>query len=197
VWELLIAAIDADENVDGFGSRVPRSNVFYITGTVSMDPNSQLWKSDLNINLDLAVIGLGQLNTQHHYFRDHNELQLKAMSTSIRKLIEWQSNNPELLDSIAEIVLRLYPAGSKPLPEEFLDVIHETNNTILAVPPDKIRKAGEIMLIAGGSQKINALHGILTGRFPEAPIDKKNLTLVTDSWTAETILQKLSQRPRK
>jgi DNA-binding transcriptional regulator LsrR (DeoR family) len=200
MWEFTNSRdFDADENVFALASllKIPRSNVFYITGPVSMDPGYRLWKSDLNINLDLAVIGLGQLNTQHHYFRDHNELQLKAMSTSIRKLIEWQSHNPELLDGIAEIVLRLYPAGSKPLPAEFLNVIQETNKTILAIPPDKIKKAGEIMLIAGGSQKINALHGILTGRCPEAPIDKKNLTLVTDSWTAETILQKISERPTK
>jgi DNA-binding transcriptional regulator LsrR (DeoR family) len=195
MWELTNNRdFDADENVFTLASllKIPRSNVLYITGPVSADPHKHPLQSDSFFNLDLAIIGLGQLNTQHHYFRDQNELQLKAMSESIRNIIEWQAKNPDLADSIAEIVLRLYPVGNLPLPAEFLKAISETNNTILAVDPLKIKKAGEIMLIAGGSQKLNALYGVLTRECPEAPIDKKNLTLVTDSWTAETILQKIS-----
>jgi hypothetical protein len=32
--------------------------------------------------------------------------------------------------------------------------------------------------------------GVLTGEYSDAPLDKKNLTLVTDAWTAETVLKK-------
>jgi hypothetical protein len=59
---------------------------------------------------------------------------------------------------------------------------------------EKIKNAGETVLIAGGKQKVDALFGLLTGEYPQAPIDEKNLTLVTDAWTAETIIQRISQR---
>jgi DNA-binding transcriptional regulator LsrR (DeoR family) len=199
MWEFSNSRdFDADENVFALAAllKIPRGSAFYITGPVSMDPQKLRLETGPGLNLDLAVIGLGQLNTQHHYFRDRNELQLKAMSSSIRKLIEYQSQEPETPDSIAEIVLRLYPVGPKSLSPEFMTAIQETNNTILAVAPEKIRNAGEIMLIAGGSQKVNALYGVLTGDCPEAPLNRKNLTLVTDSWTAETILQRISHNPK-
>jgi len=173
---------DADENVFALSSllKSPRHNVFYMTGPISTDLKNHRSKIDPKFNLDMAVIGLGQLNTQHHYFRDHYDLQLKTLSEPIRKIIEWQMKNPDLLDSVAEIVLRLYPAVNKNLPAEFLDTIRETNNHILAVAPEKIKNAGEVILIAGGR----------TGVYSSAPIDKRNLTLVTDSWTAEEILNR-------
>jgi DNA-binding transcriptional regulator LsrR (DeoR family) len=196
MWEFTSSRdFDADENVFALSSllKVPRDRVSYMTGPISLDPKNQPPKSDFRFNLDIAIIGLGQLNTQHYYFRDQNELQVRAMSTSIRKLIEWQAQNPGLADSIAEIVLGLYPVGDKPLSPEFLNAIQRMNYTILSVPPEKIKNAGEILLIAGGSQKVNALFGVLIGRCPEAPIDKKNLTLVTDAWTAETILRRITR----
>jgi hypothetical protein len=138
----------------------------------------------------MAVIGLGQLNIQHHFFRDYNELQLKSMSEPIRRIIEWQTKNPDFLDSVVEIVLRLYPNATKKLPEEFLETIRETNKSVIAVSPEKIHNAGEVILITGGRREINALRGVLTGEYPDAPLEKRNLTLVTDSWTAETLLKR-------
>jgi len=99
-----------------------------------------------------------------------------------------------LLDSVAEIVLRLHPNGTKKLPEEFLETIRETNRSVLAVSPEKIHNAGEVILIAGGWKKVNALHGVLTGEYPNAPLQKRNLTLVTDAWTAETMLKMTTER---
>jgi DNA-binding transcriptional regulator LsrR (DeoR family) len=198
MWEFSNSRdFDADENVFALAAllKVPRENVFYISGPISMDPLGRRLETSPAYNLDLAVLGLGQLNTQHHYFRDRNELQLKAMSGPIRRLIEWQAQNPDLLDSVAEIILRLYPVGGKPLSPEFLETLRETNKTILAIDPGKVKNAGEIMLIAGGRQKLNALYGVLSGQCPEAPIDKRNLTLVTDAWTAEAILQRISAKP--
>jgi DNA-binding transcriptional regulator LsrR (DeoR family) len=180
---------DADENVFALSAllKIPRNNISYTTGPVSIDPNSNQPIGQVS-NLDMAVIGLGQLNTQHHYLHDHNELQLKAMSGPIRKIISWQAEHPELLDSVAEIVLRLYPVGGETFSQEFLGIIDETNKTILAAPGEKIKNAGEIVLIAGGRQKLNAIGGVLTGKCASAPIDKRNLTLITDSWTARAIL---------
>ena len=183
---------DADENVFALSSllKSPRHNVFYMTGPVLTDLKNHRSKINPKLNLDLAIIGLGQLNAQHGYFRDHLYLQLETLSEPIRKIIEWQTKAPDLLDSVAEIVLRLYPATDKKLPTEFLDTIREMNNHVLAVAPEKIKDAGEVILIAGGRQKVNVLHGVLTGVYSSAPIDKRNLTLVTDSWTAQEILKR-------
>jgi DNA-binding transcriptional regulator LsrR (DeoR family) len=199
MWEFTNTRdFDADENVFNLSAvlRVPRSNVSYMSGPIAAVPQERRMERP-KFSLDLVVFGLGQLNTQHHYLRDHYEMQLKAMSGPIHKIIEWQSLDPELLEGIAEIVLRLYPAGDRPLPQEYLDIIRETNSTILAAEPEMIKKAGETILIAGGHQKAAALCGILMGKCPEAPIDKKNLTLVTDSWTAETILNRIARQNRQ
>ncbi|MGA7728965.1 MAG: hypothetical protein WBQ62_05660 [Dehalococcoidales bacterium] len=187
---------DADENVFALASllKVPRQNVSYMSGPVALDAGSPPPETSPKFSLDMAVIGLGQLNIQHHFFRDYNELQLKSMSEPIRRIIEWQSKNPDLRDSVAEIVLRLYPNGTKKLPEEFLETIRETNRSVLAVSPEKIHNAGEVILIAGGWKKVNALHGVLTGEYPNAPLQKRNLTLVTDAWTAETMLKMTTER---
>jgi hypothetical protein len=161
-----------------------------MTGPVSLDQTNQPPDTSDRLSLDLAVIGLGELNSQHPYFRDQNEFQLKVMTGPIHKLVDGQSKNPGLLNCIAEIVLRLYPVGDKGITEEFIDTIRRTNVTILAVPIEKIRNAGEIMLVAGGRQKLRALCGVLLGNNPEIPIEKTNLTLVTDAWTAEQVLHK-------
>jgi DNA-binding transcriptional regulator LsrR (DeoR family) len=181
---------DADENVFSLSSllKIPRQNVSYMSGPISMDSKSHQPEINPKFSLDMAVIGLGQLNTQHHYLRDYNDLQLKEMSEPIRRIIEWQTRNPELRDSVAEIVLRLYPAANRSLPLEFLETIRETNNSVLAITPEKIKNAGEVILIAGGRQTVNALRGLLLREYPDAPVERRNLTLVTDSWTAETIL---------
>jgi DNA-binding transcriptional regulator LsrR (DeoR family) len=182
---------DADENVFSLSSllKVSRQNIHYMNSPISKGWQNKEQEKRPKINLDLAIIGLGQLNTQHHYLRDHPDLQLKSMSEQILKISEWQNNNPELRDNVAEIVLRLYPAVRDNLPDGFVEIIKETNNRILSVSPDAIRSAGELILIAGGKQKVNALTGVLRGDYPDSPIIRKNVTLITDSWTAQEILK--------
>jgi DNA-binding transcriptional regulator LsrR (DeoR family) len=187
---------DADENVFALSSllKIPRQSVSYMSSPIALDAGGPPPETSPNFSLDMAVIGLGQMNIQHHFFRDYNELQLKSLSEPISRIIEWQSKNPDLRDSVAEIVLRLYPNATKKLPEEFLETIRETNKNVIAVSPERIHNAGEVILIAGGWKKVNALRGVLTGEYPNAPLEKRNLTLVTDSWTAETILKKPTAR---
>lgn len=185
---------DADENIFSLSAilKTPRHNVSFMTGPISTDKINSKTVDVNKIPLDMIIIGAGQLNTQHHYFHDHDSLQLKSMSVPIRRLIEMQVQHHGLLGSIAEIVLRLYPAVNSNLSPDILDIIGETNSNILAVSPERIRNAGEIILVAGGRQKLDVLYGLLTGRYPDAPIDKKNLTLITDAWTAENILQMIT-----
>jgi len=184
---------DADENIFTLASllKVPRRNISYMIGPVSSSQSiTERWPRT-RLNLDLAVIGLGQLSTRHHYFRDYNELQLKALSGPIHELIELQTRDPEQAGCIAEIVLRLYPTNRTKLAPEYNEAINKTNSTIVAVPTESLKKAGEIMLIAGGMQKLAALSGILKGECPGAPIEKTSLTLITDAWTAEQLLKRI------
>ena len=161
-----------------------------MTGPVSSNQKSPPPDPGSRLSLELAVIGLGELNSQHPYFRDQNEFQLKVMAAPIHRLVDWQSRNPELLNCIAEIVLRLYPIGDKGITSEFTEAIRQTNDTILAVSAKKLQNAGEILLIAGGRQKLRAICGVLLEKNQDIPIEKTNLTLVTDAWTAGQVLQK-------
>ncbi len=183
---------DADENVFTLASllKVPRRNVSYMIGPVSSSQNIVARWPHSRFNLDFAVIGLGQLSTRHHYFRDYNEVQLKALSGPIHELIESQTRYPERAGCIAEVVLRLYPANKTDLAPEYVEAIRQTNTTIVAVPPEILKKAGEVMLIAGGRQKLAALYAILRGECPGIPIEKTSLTLITDAWTAEQLIKK-------
>jgi DNA-binding transcriptional regulator LsrR (DeoR family) len=183
---------DADENVFALAAalKIPRKNVSYISGPVLTHSSAESENSNKS-SLDIAIIGLGQLNTRHHYFRDVIETKLKKAADPIQTIMKWQNKNPALCDSLAEIVMKLYPAVKQNLPADFVTALQEVNNTILTISPSRIKNAGEVVLIAGGRQKAEALAGLLRGEYPGAPIDRKNLTLVTDAWSAETILKKI------
>ena len=188
-----IRDFDADENVFSLAAalKVPRKNLTYVTGPISQHLSGQGLDHHSKFNLDIAIIGLGQLNTRHHYFRGIGEFQFNNISDPAQKIISWQAENPGLYDGLAEIVMKLYPSSNKNAPADFLKAIKAMNDTILSAPPVMIKNASEVMLIAGGRQKVEALCGLLKGEYPDAPIERSNLTLVTDSWTAETILKKI------
>jgi hypothetical protein len=183
---------DADENIFALAAalKIPRKNITYISGPVLPHTPEQIAKW-LKLSLDVAVIGLGQLNTRHHYYRDIIELKISSPSDPIQTILDWQGKNPALCDGLAEIVMQLYPIAGKQYPPAFLQAIQEVNQTILKVSPSVIKNAAEVILIAGGRQKVEALSGLLRGDYPDAPIDRRNLTLITDAWTAETILKKM------
>lgn len=182
---------DADENVFSLSSslKIPRQNIRYMSSPVSTGLINNEQEQRPKTNLDLAIIGLAQLNTQHHYFSDHPNMQLQAMSEKVRKIIELQNSNPALRDCVAEIVLRLYTTTDMNRSDEFIGIIREINNTIISGSPEVISNAGELMLIAGGKQKVNVLSGVLSGNYLNSPIIKQNVTLVTDSWTAQEIIK--------
>jgi DNA-binding transcriptional regulator LsrR (DeoR family) len=190
-----IRDFDADENVFSLAAalKVPRKNLTYVTGPVSQHASGHGMDRHSKFDLDIAIIGLGQLNTRHHYFRGIGEFQFNNISDPAQKIISWQAENPGLYDGLAEIVMKLYPPSTQDIPAEFLQAIQAMNNTILSVPPTMIKNAAEVMLIAGGRQKVEALCGLLNGEYPDAPIERSNLTLITDAWTAETILKKLGR----
>lgn len=192
LWDLpYVRDFDADQNVFTLSGllNVRRSHVHYVTGPVAPSDIESRPAPDVKLSLDLAVIGLGQLSPHHPYLRDCSELQLKTMSEPVRRMLQWQATNKDSLECILEIVLKLYPVSREPLPTEFLEAIRHTNDSILTVPAEKIKNAGEVLLVAGGRQKLEAISGLLLGRSQDTPIQKTNLTLITDAWTAKRICE--------
>ncbi len=185
--------LDADENVFALAAilKVPVNNLAYNDGPTSIGPQEHRALPEYKHDLDLAVIGLGQLNTGHHFFRYIDTVQLRAVAEPLHRIKNWQNDNPELLERVAEIAHRLYLLGNQDIPQEFLDAVHEINRSMNAMPADRIQSAKEVIIIAGDRQKVNALYELLAGGCREAPIVKSNLTLVTDSWTAKTILERM------
>lgn len=183
--------LDADENVFVLATalNVPQDNVSYMGGWISMDrdrPEQELPRYEL----DLALIGLGQLNTRHHFFHHYGELQLGAVKEPLQRIKHWQSNNPALLHRVGEIGHRVFPVGgTEGLPEDLLEAIQEINKFIRAVPGETIGQAREAILVAAGAQKATVLSQLAKGMWSEAPIDPRGLTLITDAWTAEEILR--------
>lgn len=192
--------LDADQNAFVLGSilRLPRTNVRYMGGWISLDPEQPQGELDFHYQLDVALVGLGQLNTRHHFFHHYGEVQLGAMGAPLQTIKDWQERDPSLLFKIAEIGHRLFPVGGvEGLPQDYLDAVDEVNQRILAVPHQKLMQATEVILVAGGAQKVHALSMLLNGRCPDAPIDLRKLTLVTDAWTAEEIIRQIRSMPER
>ena len=195
-WALpTVRALDADENVFQLSSilGVPRSGVTYMRGWISGERQRE---ADREVSggppLDMALVGLEVLNTRHQFFLHHDQnVQLGAIAPYIETLKELQSGDPALLDSVAGIAHHFFPTGDREYPASLLQAVEGINEEVLVVPPERIRTAEEVIMVAGGAQKLNALVDLLDGRCPGAPVDLENLTLVTDAWTAEQVLGRL------
>ena len=190
-----VRALDADENVFQLSSilGVPRSSVTYMRGWISgerqRDASRQL---SAKPPLDMALVGLEVLNTRHQFFLHHDQnVQLGAIAPYIETLKELQSEDDTLLDSVAGIAHRFFAAGRREYPNRLLQAVDGINREVLVVPPERIHTAAEVIMVAGGAQKLNALVDLLGGRCPDAPVDLDNLTLITDAWTAERVLERL------
>ena len=141
----------------------------------------------------MALVGLEVLNTRHQFFLHHDQnVQLGAIAPYIETLKELQSEDDTLLDSVAGIAHRFFATGQRRYPDSLLKAVDGINEEVLVVPPERIHTAAEVIMVAGGAQKLNALVDLLDGRCPGAPVDLDNLTLITDAWTAERVLERLA-----
>lgn len=185
--------LDADENVFSLAAilKVPKGNLTYMGGWKSLVPNQALAQPEPPGGLDLALVGLGQINTRHDFLYHYGDFQLGDMAEPIRQIREWQSGHPELLCRVAEVGHRTFPVGETDgLPKEFLEAINEIGRAVWAMSSETIRQAKEVILVAGGAQKVNALFELLAGTCHEAPVEPNQIALITDSWTAEEILRR-------
>lgn len=190
-----VRALDADENVFQLSSilGVPRSGVTYMRGWISGErrPDASREASG-GPPLDIALVGLEVLNTRHQFFLHHDQnVQLGAIAPYIETLKELQAGEPALLDSVAGIAHHFFATGQRDYPERLFEAVDGINREVLVVPPERVRTADEVIMVAGGAQKLNALVDLLDGQCPDAPVDLDNLTLITDSWTAEQALERL------
>ena len=192
-----VRALDADENVFQLSAilGVPRSGVTLHAGLDLRRTTSGHASRDASAGppLDMALVGLEVLNTRHQFFLHHDQnVQLGAIAPYIETLKELQSEDDTLLDSVAGIAHRFFATGQRRYPDSLLKAVDGINEEVLVVPPERIHTAAEVIMVAGGAQKLNALVDLLDGRCPGAPVDLDNLTLITDAWTAERVLERLA-----
>ncbi len=189
-------ALDADENAFQLSTilNIPRTNVSYMRGWLSGEPTeTRAQGRDFQKPLDMVIVGLGVLNSRHQFYVHHDQnVQLGAIAGYIETLKALQAEDGSLLDSVAGVGHYLFPVGRKGIyPAELLVAVEGINDALLAVPEERIKTAWEMLLIAGGAQKVSVLVELLTGQCPDAPVDLDNVTIVTDAWTAKQVLKRV------
>ena len=143
-----------------------------------------------DVHLDLAIVGIGQLNTGHHFLRPDAALQLESMSNALASIREFQDKDGDRHASIADICHVLFYVGTGEPPEQIARAISDLNDAMSTAPRETLESAEEVILVAGGAQKEEALYHFVKGHCREAPIDPARVTLITDSWTANRILER-------
>ena len=143
-----------------------------------------------DVHLDLAIVGIGQLNTGHHFLRPDAALQLESMSEALASIREFQDKDGDRHASIADICHVLFYVGEGQPPDQIAKAISDLNNAMSTAPRKTLESAEEVILVAGGAQKEEALYHFVKGNCREAPIDPARVTLITDSWTAHRILER-------
>ena len=142
------------------------------------------------VHLDLAIVGIGQLNTGHHFLRPDAALQMESMGDALASIREFQDAEGDRHASIADICHVLFYVGSGEPPEQIAKAINDLNNAMSTPPRETLESAEEVILVAGGAQKEEALYHFVKGNCRDAPIDPARVTLITDSWTANRILER-------
>ena len=142
------------------------------------------------VRLDLAIVGIGQLNTGHHFLRPDAALQLESMSDALASIREFQDKDGDRHASIADICHVLFYVGTGQPPDQIAKAITDLNNAMSTAPRETLKSAEEVILVAGGAQKEEALYHFVKGNCRGAPIDPARVTLITDSWTANRILER-------
>lgn len=184
-------SLDADQNAFALANilGVSRGHVHYMSGWIASRTPHRVRRSR---DIDVALVGVGQVNTRHHFFHHHEEVQLGDVAEPLAQIRELQDEDERLLFSVAEIAHQLFLVGKGPFPAALEEAVHAANEAILSALPDRLRSAGEMILVAGGAQKVHTLIELLTGNCRDAPVDPSRVTLVTDSATANAVLARLS-----
>ena len=184
--------LDADANVFHLGTilHVSPGIRTYIGSWLLSGERVAEQPSYEGVHLDLAIVGIGQLNTGHHFLRPDAALQLESMSDALANIREFQDKECDRHASIADICHVLFYVGTGQPPPQIAKAISDLNNAMSTAPRETLESAEEVILVAGGAQKEEALYHFVKGNCPEAPIDPARVTLITDSWTANRIFDR-------
>ena len=189
-WISFNRPLDADANVFHLGTilQVPPSNRTYKGSWLVRDalPGQPSYE---DVHLDLVIAGIGQLDTGHHFLRPDAALQLESMSDALTRIKEFQEIDQHRA-VIAEICHILFHGGTGQPPEEVAEIMARLNSSISTAPKKILQDADEVLLVAGGAQKEEALYNFVKGHCTDAPIDPGRVTLITDAWTARRILER-------
>lgn len=146
--------------------------------------------NDPTISLSMAILGLGTLNGRHHFYDQLNTYGLSAIKDELLLLKGLQQDDPTALNSIGEICHRLFWCGSTAPPGRIREAINKINSKIIAIRKDVLSRSAKTMLVAGGAQKVDVLTQLSKGQLEDVPIRVETTTLVTDSWTAQELLNR-------
>ncbi len=184
--------LDADANVFHLGTilHVSPGIRTYIGSWLLAGERETEQASHGDVHLDLAIVGIGQLNTGHHFLRPDAALQMESMGEALATIREFQDRDGDRHASIADICHVLFYVGAGDPPVQIAKAITELNNAMSTAPRRILESAEEVIMVAGGAQKEEALFHFVKGNCPDAPIDPSRVTLITDSWTANRILDR-------
>lgn len=179
-------SLDADENAFALATAlgVPEQNVT-LMGDAAGEGDVQ-WDF---VAPNVILAGMGCLNTGHHLLRPR--ARLGRMAEPLSRIERAQARDPDLKFAVGEIGHRLFPLRDG-LPPHLLEAIDDVNALVRSAPPQVFQNAEVVILVAGGAQKVDPLAQLVTGRTP-APIDLRNLILVTDAWTAQQLLVRVQR----
>jgi DNA-binding transcriptional regulator LsrR (DeoR family) len=184
--------LDADANVFHLGTILhvsPRIRTYIGSWLLAGERVAEQSNYD-SVHLDLAIVGIGQLNTGHHFLRPDAALQMESMSDALDSIRDFQDKEGGQHASIADICHVLFYVGTGQPPNRLAKAIGELNKAMSTAPRKTLENAEEVILVAGGAQKEEALYHFIKGNCRGAPIDPARVTLITDSWTANRILER-------
>ena len=144
---------------------------------------------------DIAVFGMGSLNINHHVFTQRGP-ETEPVRRELDALLDQVLLQAP--DSIAEICFKLFWIGDRSSPGELRkraeSLMHAFNRKTVSVPLDLLNQAREKVLVAGGSEKVNAIRAVArasaeaaSGRIPDDYDGVVPTCLVTDAETADAL----------
>ncbi len=144
---------------------------------------------------DIALLGMGSLNAYHHMV-----IERGPETEPVRGELDALLNEilPQAPDSIADICIKFFWIGDRSSPSELREragsLMDAFNQKTVSVPLDLLNQAREKVLVAGGSEKVNAIRAVArasaeaaSGRSLEDYDGVVPTCLVTDAETADAL----------
>ena len=144
---------------------------------------------------DIAVFSMGTVNAQH-YMVNQRGPETEPVRGELDALM--QEILPQAPDSIAKICYKLFWIGDRSSPSELRErvgpLMDAFNQKIVSVPLHLLNQAKEKVLVAGGSEMVNAIRAVVrasaeaaSGRSIEDYGGVVPTCLVTDAETADAL----------